>query len=174
MKGYDSLYNQVTGLNPIQQEIKDQASYLKSTAERVGVLGMLNGYFSAFSEITSDDVNNISLYSDSLAFYLGVKDSRFVHKLAQFTGLKFEKKAAPDGQSIQLDAKVPAEHPLSGIGISYICVSGYLPKSCKIVVESHKPISDDMKEIYSKLITEGSPVYKTVCSEPEPEPVEVQ
>jgi len=164
----------VTGLNLLQEEIKDQASYLKITAERIGVLGMLNGYFSAFSEITSDDVKNMSLYSDSLTFHLDVKDSKFVHKLAQFTGLKFEKKPAYDGQSIQLVADVPKEHPLSTAGITSLSVSGYLPESCKVVVESHEPISDDLKEIYSKLITEGRPVYKTVCSEPEPEPVEVQ
>lgn len=163
MKGYDDAYNSLAGLNPFTESIKDQARSMKYTADNMAIMGRLLGYFGTFSEVNNDDIGSISVSLTSLFFTLAVKDSRFVHSLARFTGLDFNKERSYDGKSINLRASVPEDHELHKIGITSITVAGYLPDSCKVVVKEYTPLPDDMKKTYRKLIEEGSPVYETIC-----------
>lgn len=164
MKGYDSSYNEVSGLNPFEQEIKDVGRSLESQAKHLAHLGGVYAYFAGFEEATSDDISGMSAYSDGLSFKLAVKDSKFVHALAQFTGLNFVKSLSYDGQSITLTAEVPEEHRLFVLGVKRVFVSGYLPESCKVVVKEYKPLTDAEREVYETLLASGRPVYATDCT----------
>lgn len=163
MKGYKN-YNPVAGLNPLEEELKGNAATFEFQAKRMAVLGKLMGYFAPFSEINSDDIGSINAYSSSLTFTLAVKESRFVHALAQFTGLKFEKTKSYDGKSITLNAEVPEDHLLGVIGITLLSVAGYLPASCKTVITEYKPLDLKQAEVYRELLEKGQPVYATDCS----------
>lgn len=185
MKGFTSTYpyEPLEGLNPIQQEISVCASYIESTAKRMSLLAQIGAYFAPFSEITSDDIksvsmtlDSVSMTLDSLSFALAEKDSKFVHHLAQFTGLSFKKGRGYDGQSLNLTATVPETHALYKLGVHSLIVFGYLPDSCKVVVKEYLPLSEATAEVYRKLLEQGAPVYETVCggdapgTEPEAEP----
>lgn len=175
MIGYDGVYNKVEGLNPFDEEIKDRIKGMESTAKSFKFVSQLAMYFSTFPEVTSDDVESIKAYSNSVTFRLAVKDSKFVHSLAQFTGLKFVKSPNYDGQSIQLTASVPEDHPLAAMDVLSVFVTNYLPTNCKVVVKEHKPLAEAEREMYLTLLREGKPVFGTSCSAEEEEtPVGVE
>ncbi len=124
-------------------------------------------YFAPFAEVTSDDIGSIIAYSSSLTFNLAVKDSKFVHKLAQFTGLDFEKRMNYDGRSLVAEANIPEGHVLKELGITQVAVSGYLPASCKTVVKEYRALDEKQAEVYRELLEKGAPVYETQCGEEE-------
>lgn len=163
MKGYNDSYQEVEGLNPFTKEIEDRGKSMAQAAVNLGFVARVGGYFATFPEVTSDDVDTISAYSNSVTFHLAVKDSKFVHALAQFTGIKFLKKPAYDGKSIELVGKVPEDHLLATLGVENLYVSNYLPDTCKVVVKEMKPLSEGEIEMYQKLIAEGKPVFGTEC-----------
>src|SRR5665213_376768 len=162
MKGHEAEYpyNPLEGLNPFKEELKEGAKTLAFSVNRLGVVAQLAAYFTPFPEVTSDDIGDISVYSSSVVFNLAVKDSKFVHKLAQFTGLNFEKTRSWTGLDLTLQAKVTEDHYLAKIGIPDISVAGYLPQTCKTVVKEYKPLDENQREVYQKLIDKGQPVYE--------------
>lgn len=171
MKGHTSgfPYEPLSGLNPFEQELNSVASSLEYQAKLVGKAAQLMAYFAGFAEVTSDDIGSLSVYSSSLNFILAVKESKFTNKLAQFTGLNFEKVRSLDGKSIRLVSKfLPAEHPLAKLGIAEISVHGYLPASCKVVEVGRVPIDEQTKAVYEDLIANGRPTYETKCGDEEP------
>lgn len=169
MKGLTSEwpYQPLEGLNPFQEELKSNAKTLEFQAMQIGILAKLSAYFAGFSEVTSDDIGSIYTGSNSITFNLAVKESRFVHALAQFTGLEFEKRRAYDGKSINLNAKVPDGHALKELGITQVFVAGYLPEGCAVVVKEYKPLDEKTAEVYKELLEKGCPVYETKCGEEE-------
>lgn len=166
MKGHTSNYpyEPRAGLNPFEEELKSSAETLQYVAAEQSKLARLLAYFAPFEAVTSDDVRSISVSGACLTFNLDVPDSRFVHALAQFTGLTFEKTRSYDGQSLRLKSKLlPPEHPLALLDITTVMVADYLPQSCKVVVDHHKPLEKAERIVYERLLAEGRPVYKTVC-----------
>lgn len=170
MKGHtrDYPYKPLVGLNPFNEALAENARTLEYMAQEQTRTARLLAYFATFDAVTSDDVRSISVSGGtSLTFNLDVSQSRFVHALARFTGLTFEKKRAYDGQSLRFEAKLPEQHPLALIGLTSISVADYLPDSCKVVVDGHTPLSDAERTVYERLLAEGRPVYKTVCDDVE-------
>lgn len=161
-------WNPLVGVNPFERAMEEDGHTLTYMAEQFGVLARIAGYFSGFSAVCSDDVKSISFGTSYVRFNLAeeARDSRFVHALAQFTGLDFVKSRADDGKSIDLEAKlIPEGHALAKIGIVQVTVAGYLPQSCRVVVKEHTPLADDERAVYERLLSEGRPIYETVCTE---------
>lgn len=166
MKGHthDYPYEPLAGLNPFNEALAKNWRTLEHMVQEQMRTERLLAYFAAFDAITSDGVRSISISGGSLTFNLDVPQSRFVHALARFTGLTFEKRRAYDGQSLRLEAKLlPEQHPLALIGLTSISVADYLPDSCKVVVERYEPLEPATQAAYEELLTKGRPVYKTVC-----------